>query len=502
MEETKPTWGLPRTSCLDRVDEVRAMRLTLPLVESDEEGPETEEESLFEDEKVLWQVAQALQRTPATSPKFRAQGVVAMNVGEQVQGERVEELRAAIRQDYEDRVLRDKIWPTRPDRGLHCVGHIELKPGTVPKKQHPIRLSGERHKALCEMVEEWERDGKVEEGQSAWSSPTFVVAKKGGKWRGVVDFRALNEATVTDAHPLPRIEDILVGQGRRHLFSVLDLKDAFHQVPLDLASRPYTCCSTPRGSKQWCVVVMGLKNGVAIFQRVIEHCLKEVADIADPYVDDIIIGTEWQGTEENTLAQHDTDVRRVMDQLARYELVADKKKCQFFVKEVEFCGHILGGGKRRPAPGKLLALEKWEQPKTITALRGFLGFTNYYSTYVKDYAAHAAPLMELLKVNRVDGKKGSKKAVKFGNTETKAFEGLKRELLRGLELQTVNPDRPFVLRVDASDRAVGAALEQLSEPKGGMPTALEATTQPTVPVAFCSRKLTPGQIQTWSPREK
>ena len=85
-----------------------------------------------------------------------------------------------------------------------------------------------------------ERDGKLKEGQGEWSSPAFVPAKTGGKWRGVVDFRALNEATVPDSYPLPRIEDILVGQGRRTLFSVMDLKDAFHQVPLHKDSRPFT----------------------------------------------------------------------------------------------------------------------------------------------------------------------------------------------------------------------------------------------------------------------
>ena len=85
-----------------------------------------------------------------------------------------------------------------------------------------------------------------------------------------MDFRALNEATVGDSHSLPVIEDILVAQGRRQVFSVMDLKDAFHQVPLHEESRPVTCTSTPRGTKQWRVVVMGLKNGVAIFQRVIE----------------------------------------------------------------------------------------------------------------------------------------------------------------------------------------------------------------------------------------
>ena len=165
---------------------------------------------------------------------------------------------------------------------------------------------------------------------------------------------------MTDAHPLPCIEDILVEQGRRYMFSVLDLRDAFHQVPLHKDSRPHTCCSTPRGSKQWCVVVTGLKNGVAIFQWFIEYCLRPVADSADPYVDDILIGTEWKGSKEETLKAHDTDIRRVLDALAEHKLVADIKKCKFFVKEVEFCGHILGGGRRRPSPGKLLALEEWE----------------------------------------------------------------------------------------------------------------------------------------------
>ena len=248
------------------VDEVRAMQLALPWIEGndDEEEPDLGEESLREDEDVQEEVARVFLES-ASLPPSSAQGIVVVPPGEQATGETVDRLRAAIRKDYEGRVLRDQIWFDKPPRGPFGEGRIELKPGTVPKKQHAIRLTGERHKALCDMVEEWERDGKVEPGQSAWSSPTFVVAKKGGKWRGVVDFRAPNEATVTDAHPLPRIEDILVGQGRRYVFSVLDLKDAFHQVPLHPDSRPYTCCSTLKGTMQWCVVVMGLKMPYQFF---------------------------------------------------------------------------------------------------------------------------------------------------------------------------------------------------------------------------------------------
>ena len=118
------------------------------------------------------------------------------------------------------------------------------------------------------MVDQLILDGKLEEGKSAWSSPAFPVPKKKpGEYRLVVDYRALNDATVADAHPLPRIEDILQRQGKHVVWTVLDMKDGYHQVPLRKEDRPLTCMSTPQGTYQWTVLVMGLKNGGAIFQR-------------------------------------------------------------------------------------------------------------------------------------------------------------------------------------------------------------------------------------------
>ena len=157
-----------------------------------------------------------------------------------------------------------------------------------------------------------------------------------------MDFRALIEATVPDNYPLPRIEDMLLEYGRRAMLTVMDSKDAFHQVPLHVDSRPYTCTSTPLGTKQWCVVVMGLKNGVTIFQRVVDWCLAGVRDVASAWVDDIIVATPAGESWEATVAAHDIDVRRVLDCLLRNRLVAGARGCKFFVEEVEFCGHILG----------------------------------------------------------------------------------------------------------------------------------------------------------------
>ena len=491
------------------VARARAMNMTLPGTvdewEKEEEDPDVYgegEDSLFEDEDALMAWAEGWKKVERR--RAEVQGVVLVPEGEHLGGEDVAARVAALHRDYDGKVLRDRIWGEEVVRGPDGWGHIELKPGAEPVCRRPIPLTGERYDAMVALVDEWVRDNKVENGRGPWSSPAFVVAKKGGKWRGVVDFRSLNEATIRDSHPLPRIEDILVRQGRRHLFSVMDLKDAFHQVPLHHDSRPYTCTSTPRGTKQWKVVVMGLKNGVAIFQRVIEYCLEEVRDVADPYVDDIIVGTEWKGSWEATVEAHEKDLRRVLEKLAHHKMVVDGKKCKFFVKEVEFCGHVLGNGQRRPAPGKLMALEKWEVPRTVTALRGFLGFTNYYSTYVPGYAELAAVLMEKLKVNKQDGKKGSRVRVNFGADEHAAFQAIKERLAAGLRLQTVNPDQPYILRVDASGRAVGAALEQFTEPwtSREMPSLHDLTTRKTMPVAFCSRKLTAGQVNGWSPREK
>ena len=123
---------------------------------------------------------------------------------------------------------------------------------------------------------------KIEPGQGPWCSPSFPVPKKKpGTYRLVVDYRKLNDATIVDSHPLPRIGDILQRQGAFKIWSVLDMKDGYHQIPLRESDRNLTCMTTPRGVMRWKVLVMGLKNCNSIFQRVMEEVLKglEFADL-------------------------------------------------------------------------------------------------------------------------------------------------------------------------------------------------------------------------------
>ena len=120
---------------------------------------------------------------------------------------------------------------------------------------------------------------------------------------------------------------------------------------------------------------MGLMNSSQQFQQMMEDRLKSVSEFTTPFIDDILIGTRAEEGED-LYEKHYQQVCQVMELLEKDQFVGDLKKAHFFIPEVKFCGHILGGGTRRPEPGKLMAIEKWEIPRTISELRAFLGFTN------------------------------------------------------------------------------------------------------------------------------
>ena len=407
----------------------------------------------------------------------------------------VELMRKRILADYERDVFSGEV-RLRPDqehpkvRGTERLGFakLDLYPNAKPKSVKPIRLVGERAAAEQEIVEDFLARGWIEPcPASEWASNGFVVPKKEkGKWRLVVDYRQLNEATLPDAHPLPLIENMLENQSKHKIFTIVDLSKGFHQIPLHPESRAKTAMNLAGKRYQWRAMPMGIKNGPAIFQRVMDHVLQGL-DCADVYIDDIIIGSSG-ATEEELLANHDRDVRAVLDRLRKEELVASVSKTDFFVRSVEFCGHVLENGTRRPAPGKMLALERWDKPDNVRELRGFLGLANYYSGYVQHYASIATPLINMLK-DLPKHKNGKKIGLTWNASANEAFLKLKRAITDIVPLQLADWDKDFVLTPDASNWAVGAALQQ-EGPDGALR-----------PLAFFSRKLSGSQLN-WSPREK
>ena len=359
-------------------------------------------------------------------------------------------------------------------------------------RHREYQLQGDLAEAMKKLLAEFIERGWIEPSDSEWASPAFIVPKKEkGEWRLVVDYRGLNEQTEHDSYSLPLIDTILQKQQKKRIFTVLDLKHGYHQMPLHPDSRPCTAMSTPLGPMKWKVVPMGAKNGNAAFERMMEDLLGPVRDCADPFVDDIIIGSGTENmTEDELIEAHEKDLRRVLSELDKHNMVCKPTKASLFVKEVEFAGHVVGHGQRRPMPGKLASRHHWEKPQTISELRSFMGFCNYYSGYVPMYAELSGPLHKMLQVGKEDGRKGSKKKPAWTPEAEDAFSRLKERLLGQLGLFLVDPDKGFVLRTDASDYAVGAVLERVRDDGSH------------VPVAFWSRILAEGQRRTWTAREK
>jgi hypothetical protein len=460
------------------IEEVRAMQLSLQPKTSIIVGTPLP----ILDDETEWEIASRLAHTNVSIQEVK---VEPPQPGEEFYFDLAQKLRQDLLNEFGDSSLSGKYPGGTTVRGPDGMAEIWLKPDARPVSIPPYRM-GERREVLAELVSAAQACGKLEPGKGPWNTPCFPVPKKTpGTFRLVQDFRPQNAATIKDGHPLPLIGDIVQRQGQNLVWTTLDLVDGYHQMPMKPEHRHVTCMSTPHGTMQWTVQVMGLKNAGSQFQRMMEWVLQD-HPTADAYIDDIIIGSTGKTLEE-AMRNNYRETRDVLQTLKKQNM-ACKPKSDFFAREVTFCGHILREGRRSPAPGKLLPIQFWELPKTVTDLRGFLGLTNYFSEYVPHYASFAAPLSAKLKLNRQDGKKGSKLRLKWEPEEIEAFLALKKALTDQLELWQVNLDKPFRLHCDASDFAIGAELcQQFGER--------------WLPVALFSRKLAKAQLN-WVPLEK
>ena len=337
---------------------------------------------------------------------------------------KIQALRARLKHKYGDTFFSGKPVFLPPVRGPYGEARIRLKPDLCVYRHRAFALRGERKEAMEKILREFIERGLLEPCHSEWASPCFVVPEKvGGEWRLVVNYRGLKAQTQHDSYMLPLIEDMLQKQHRRRIFTVIDLKLGYHQMPLAEESRACTAISTPLRPLQWKVMPMGVTNGNAAFQQMLENLLEPVRDCADSFVDDVIIASgDPSMSYEELLEAHERDVTRVLDLLVRHKLTGSSDKATIAVSEVVFAGHVVGNGQRKPIPGKVAAIEHWEKPKTVSELRAYSGFCNYYSGYIKMYADYAAPMTTMLKGNGGETKKASKKALVWNEESDRAFQ--------------------------------------------------------------------------------
>ena len=337
----------------------------------------------------------------------------------------------------------------KPGQTMLGMHSIKLENET-PIKEPPRRIPLFKRQVLEDEIKKLERKGIIEKSCSPWSAPIVLVQKKDSSWRLCVDYRRLNDKTIKDAYPIPRVEDNLDTLSGSKWFSSLDLDMAYHQIPVDPRDREKTAFATPMGGLyQYTSMPFVLCNAASTFQRVIEAALSGLQwHIAVLYLDDIIVlGKDFK--------EHLENLCKIMDRLQMAGLKLKPKKCTFFRKEVQFLGHVVSCHGVKTDPKKVEAVTKMKPPQNVKELRSFLGLISYYRKFIRNFSSIAKCLFELTKSN-----------AKWNWTEecNQVFKTLKDKLVTSPILSYPNVDGgEFILDTDASHLAIGAVLSQVQD---------------------------------------
>ena len=190
-------------------------------------------------------------------------------------------------------------------------------------------------KELMSQLQELLDKGFIRPSTSPWGAPVLFVKKKDGSMRMCIDYRELNKLTVKNRYPLPRIDDLFDQLQGSSWFSKIDLRSGYHQLKVKEADIPKTAFRTRYGHYEFVVMSFGLTNAPAAFMDLMNRVCKPILDKSViVFIDDILV---YSKSEE----EHAKHLNEVIGTLKRERLYAKFSKCVFWLREVQFLGHVV-----------------------------------------------------------------------------------------------------------------------------------------------------------------
>ncbi|GJW89564.1 putative reverse transcriptase domain-containing protein [Tanacetum coccineum] len=242
--------------------------------------------------------------------------------------------------------------------------------------------------------------------------------------------------------------------------SKIDLRSGYHQLRVREEDIPKTAFRTRYGHFEFTVMPFGLTNAPAVFMDLMNRVCKPYLDkFVIVFIDDILI---YSKSEE----EHETHLKTILDLLKEEKLYAKFSKCEFWLKEVQFLGHVVNRNGIHVDPSKVESVKNWKTPESPTEIRSFLGLAGYYRRFIENFSKIAKPLTLLTQKN---------KAYVWGDKQEEAFCILKEKLCNAPVLALPDGPNDFVVYCDASNQGFGCVLMQ----REGIEYAAEAVDRAT-----------------------
>jgi len=321
---------------------------------------------------------------------------------------------------------------------------IDLKETFKPQKERIYPLSKDEREKVQKFVDDQLRKGYIKPSKSPQTSPVFFVGKKDGKKRMVIDYHSLNEQTVKNNYPLPLITDLINNIGSKKVFTKIDLQWGFNNVRIKEGDEWKRAFTTYVGSFEPTVMFFGMTNSPAMFQAMMNEILRDMINEGKVavFVDNMLVRTE---TEEG----YDEIVEEVLRRLEENDLYVKPEKCAWKVRKIEFLNAVIGPSGIEIEKEKVDRVLSWPEPRNMKDVRKFLGLTNYYRGFIKDFAQVARPMNMLM---RKDVK------WRWEGEEQAAFDKLKKAFIMRPVLAAPDLDKEFRVEADASNYATGGVL--------------------------------------------
>nr|GEW07148.1 hypothetical protein [Tanacetum cinerariifolium] len=353
-----------------------------------------------------------------------------------------------------DKIIRGFRIPQRNGKTLRVIGerleenvrHLRSAK-TKEQENEDIVVVRNFPEEFSGQLKELRDKGFIRPSLSPWGALVLFVKKKDGPFRICIDYRKLNKLTIKNRYPLPRIRPT----ARLQYFSKIDLRSGYHELRVYEDDIPKTAFRTQYGNFEFTVMPFGLTNALVVFMNLMNRmCRPYLEKFMIVFIDYILIYSK-------TREEHKMHLGLFLELLKKEKLYAKFLKCEFWLQEVQFIGHVINGDGIHVDPSKIEDVKNWKVPRTPSKVRLFLGLAGYYCQGSKRRAMAELRREVWPPRYEIDQDVSSRRG---GEEQEKAFQTLKDKLCNAPVLALLDGSEDFMVYGDALGLGLGCMLMQ------------------------------------------